>query len=145
MPFRKHERESICDEFYNPGVDYIYVPNTRIRGKYSKLMEYIVNFGSLVLGSLEKCSDAAKQAICHYYLPPCGNSSVFELPTSVCREICQILQETCGEDWDMAIATFQQITFATQEEIDIIDCEDPGKPLSPLPYNCTPLESEGLL
>ena len=140
MPFRKQEKESLCDEFYTTGIDYIYVPNTRIKGQYSKLMKYIVGFGPLVFGHLQKCSDVARQVFCHYYLPPCGNSSVFELPTSICRETCQILQETCGEDWDIAITAFQQNPFVIREEIDFIVCEDPGKPLSPLPYSCTPFE-----
>ena len=125
MPFRKHETESICDEFYTPGVDYIYVPNTRTHGQYSKVMKYMVSFGFLVLGTLAKCGDVARQAICHFYLPPCGNSSVFELPTSNCRETCQILQETCGEDWEIAIASFQQNPFLIEEGIDVMDCEDP--------------------
>ena len=103
-------------------------------------MKYIVGFGPLVFGHLQKCSDVARQVFCHYYLPPCGNSSVFELPTSICRETCQILQETCGEDWDIAITAFQQNPFVIREEIDFIVCEDPGKPLSPLPYSCTPFE-----
>ena len=146
VPFWKYEKESFCDEFYTPGVDYIYFPNTRIGGQYSEVMQIIVNYIlNLVLDSLEKCHDVARQAICHYYLPPCGNSSVFELPTSVCMETCKILQETCGEEFEIVNATFQQNSIVIEVGIDFIDCEDPGKPLSPLPYNCTRLEYEGSL
>ena len=146
MPFRKHKRDSVCDEFYTSGVDYIYIPKTRTHGRYSRLMRDIIDFGPLLLSSLDRCYNAARRVICHFYLPPCGNSTTFELPTSVCRETCLTVQELCGEEWESVINMFQQNRLALEiEGTTFIDCEDTGKHLNPLPYSCAPMEYLGLL
>ena len=144
IPFRKQEKESLCDDFYTSGVDYIYIPRTRNHGRYSRLMKDIIMFAPILLGSLDKCYEVARSIICHFYLPPCGNSTVFELPKSVCEDTCLQVQEACGEEWQRVLDMFQQNRIALEREgTSFIDCADPGKQLRPLPYNCTSMEHLG--
>ena len=144
MPFRARIQESLCDEFYTSGVDYVYIPNTRNRGRYSRLMSDIVLFGALLLRSLDRCYDVARRVICHFYLPPCGNSTHFAPPTSVCRNTCLTVAEMCGEEWDSVVALFDQNRIALQlDGTTFIDCADPGKHLYPIPYHCDDLNITG--
>ena len=141
IPFRKQEQESLCDNFYTSGVDYIYVPNTRNNGRYSRLMKDIINFAPILLARLDKCYEPALRIICHFYLPPCGNSTSFELPTSVCEETCMRVQESCGQEWESVLEMFRQNRIALEiEGTAFIDCENTGKHLSPLPHNCIAME-----
>ena len=141
IPFRKQEKESLCDDFYTSGVDYIYVPNTRNNGRYSRLMKDIINFAPILLARLDKCYEPALRIICHFYLPPCGNSTSFELPTSVCEETCMRVQESCGQEWESVLEMFRQNRIALEiEGTAFIDCENTGKHLSPLPHNCVAME-----
>ena len=95
-------------------------------------MSDIIVMGPLLLAGLGRCYDAARRIICHFYLPPCGNSTIFELPTSVCKETCYAVQDMCGEEWENVVSMFEQrATF--------IECEDTGKHLNPLLYNCSDL------
>ena len=103
-------------------------------------MDDTIFFGPLLLAGLDKCYDVARRMICHFYLPPCGNSTVFELPTSVCKEACHAVESICGEEWDNVSRMFEQ-EHAALELVGqtFIDCDDPGRHLNPIPYECTDL------
>ena len=103
-------------------------------------MSDIITFGPVLLASLDRCYDAARRIICHFYLPPCGNSTLFELPTSVCKETCYTVQDMCGEEWENVVSMFEQNRLSIEPEgTTFIECEDTGKHLNPLPYNCSDL------
>lgn len=140
VPFRAREEESICDDLYISGVDYIYVPQSRYHGRYSQLMADTIFFGPLLLAGLDKCYDVARRMICHFYFPPCGNSTVFELPTSVCKDTCRAVESICGEEWDNVVKMFEQNRVVLElVGQTFINCDDPGHHLNPIPYKCTDL------
>ena len=41
------------------------------------------------------CTNTLIKWLCHYYLPPCGNSSHYEAPTSVCPGVCELYSNNC--------------------------------------------------
>ena len=120
-------------------VDYVYVPNTRHRGRYSRLRTDIAAYGELLLAGLDNCN-VARRVICHFYLPPCGNSTHFELPTSVCKDTCHQVEKMCEREWESVVAVFKQNRIALEREgMTFIECEDPGRHLNPIPYQCSDL------
>ena len=138
VPYNAREMPTPCDDFYESGVDYVYIPYERIGGSFSMFMRNIVRFGPQLLASLESCYETARRVICHFYLPPCGNSTHFQPPTSVCGNTCHQLRDLCPTEWDRVVETFEQNRIIL--EVDgflFIDCEDTGQYLSPLPYCCS--------
>ena len=81
-----------CDRVYESGTDYVYI------------IESIQTLN--VIWEIEEelqedsyCIDSLLRMICHYYLPPCGNSTDFEPPTSVCSDACYLLSKMCPTHW----------------------------------------------
>ena len=129
---------SPCDDFYESGVDYVYVPYQRFGGSYSKFMWNIIKFGPQLLATLESCYDTARRVICHYYLPPCGNATHFQPPTSVCSETCHNLKHLCPREWDIVVQTFEQNRVILEVDgLLFIDCGNTGQYLDPLPHCCS--------
>ena len=40
-----------------------------------------------------------EEMMCHYFFPSCGNSTVFEFPTSVCPSDCEEQRHKCPSQW----------------------------------------------
>ena len=138
VPYNAREMPTPCDDFYKSGVDYVYIPYQRIGGSFSKFMANVVKFGPQLLSSLESCYETARRVICHFYLPPCGNSTHFQPPTSVCSDTCKQLRDLCPTEWDSVVQTFEQNRIILEVDgLLFIDCEDTGQYLSPLPHCCS--------
>ena len=89
-----------CDSMFRHGVDYVYVPFTRMNQTF--LRTYIA---SLVI-TLEKlfispqCYDAITKALCVHYFLPCGNSSSMHVPQFLCADTCRyIVDDLCSNIW----------------------------------------------
>ena len=82
---------------------------------------------------------AATRGLCYYYFPPCGNSSHFEPPRSVCVSVCQYLTENvCRKEWADALQYFDSIKFyILAHQIDIVNCSNPGGPLEQFLHCCS--------
>ena len=84
--------------------------------------------------------DEVREVLCHYYLPPCGNATVFELPTSVCEDVCEHLENLCPE-----VVREIDIFFETNKEIlapyglTMINCSNTGDYLPPIQHCCSSL------
>ena len=84
--------------------------------------------------------DEVREVLCHYYLRPCGNATVFELPTSVCEDVCKHLENLCPE-----VVREIDIFFETNKEIlapyglTMINCSNTGDYLPPIHHCCTSL------
>ena len=103
-------------------------------------MADIVAYGELVLAGLDHCNDIVRRVICHFYLSPCGNSTHFESPTSVCKETCHQIGKMCGQEWESIVVLFELNRLALASDgMTFINCEDPGRHLKPLPYQCSNL------
>ena len=130
-----------CDAIYTPGVDYIYVSYQRTGGDldtYRNIIE--VAAGLLIALFRDECRDLAIRILCHYFLPPCGNSTTFKPPTSVCMETCNNLRETCPNEWNLALAYFEENeNDARSNGATFINCSDTGEYINPLPHCCSNL------
>ena len=132
--------ETICDDFYEPDVDYIYVPHNRSDGSFSDLINQITVYGQLMLEPLQECKEIALRILCHYYLPPCGRQKQFTPPTAVCSEQCRLLPQLCPNEWAMVLEQFELNRIIIENVgLQLIDCDFPGKYLTPLPHCCTEL------
>ena len=132
MPFTPGERETLCDGLYTPGVDHVYIPYRRQDVALITLLENAAAFRERVP---DKCLDPAIRVFCHYYLPPCGNTTLFEPPTSVCMEVCNYLGDLCPSEWEQAV-TFFEVNEALFYEA-FINCSNTGEYLDPNPYCCS--------
>ena len=138
VPFTLGERENICDGFYTPGVDYVYIPYRRQNGIYSELIAVAENAAIIRGGIPDRCLDPAIRVFCHYYLPPCGNTTLFEPPTSVCMEVCNYLRDLCPLEWERVVAFFEESDATFRPEgLTFINCSNTGEYLDPLPYCCS--------
>ena len=138
VPFKIIGEGSPCDPLYTPGVDYIYVSNRRTNGDYDRYIE-IVDDSRLILNIIpEECVDVAFKVLCHFFLPPCGNSTHFEPPTSVCSESCNYLRSVCPDAWDRIVAHFRDNDFWLRPlGLTYINCSHSGEFIYPLPHCCS--------
>ena len=140
VPFYPTISSTLCDSVYEPGVDYVYVPKNRSRGSYPRLIRDIARYGFFLLEPLARCFEPARQLLCHFYLPPCGNVTHFKPPSAVCSEQCWAVSQMCPEEWAAIEDRFREndVIIAT-EGLQLINCDFPGKHLSPLPHCCSDL------
>ena len=100
-------RVSACDNVFNVGVDYVYVPVERARGNQQRLRTYLENssaYTALLGVSNQGCIDAFIKAICvHLYLP-CGSNSSIHVPQFLCPDTCRyITDDVCRESWPLVV------------------------------------------
>ena len=86
-----------CDSMFRHGVDYVYVPFTRMNQTF--LRTYIHDH--LRLNSLpSQCSDPIAKALCVHYFLPCGNSSSIQVPQFLCPDTCRyVVDDSCSDYW----------------------------------------------
>lgn len=139
VPYPARDQSIPCDALYTPGVDHIFVSYRRTGGNIDRYLDRIEVTAGLVLAVFrDECQDAAVRVLCQFFLPPCGNSTIFEPPTSVCMEACNYLRDTCPTEWDQVIAIFEE----NDSEIrpygaNFINCRNTGEYLNPLPHCCS--------
>ena len=75
------------------------------------------------------CVNQMFRVMCRYYLPPCGNFTHKQPPTSICQEECSQVQSKCPETWQTARIAVSPFPF--------INCDDTSELLFPLPNCCT--------
>ena len=125
-------RATICDGVVRPGVDYVYV-SSRMGGQEAiaeHLNNNIKDAKALIDNHDEDCVKQVFRVFCHFYLPPCGNSTHPVPPSSICQEECQIVQNKCQKMWDTLLLAFKNID-------QIIQCNDTSRLLFPVPHCCT--------
>ena len=136
-PFFREMNSTVCDDLYEVGIDYVYLPKGRNDGNYLNMLEDIVRFGEFFLEPFSACYEQARRVLCHYYLPPCGNSTHFIPPTSVCPNNCKQIIEQCPEEWGNLVGNLEEFNFILESDgTNIIDCNFPGQHLAPLPFCC---------
>lgn len=126
---------TICNSVIRASVDYVYIPQTR---RNQDLISRFLNQSALVAAALpERCRDIAISLFCTFYLIPCGNSTMFYLPPSVCSEQCFYLRNLCPVEWQQA-----ELFNAAREDLianglSFINCSNTGLILEPLHHCCT--------
>ena len=126
-----------CDELFQQGVDYVYMPYTRVGGQLSPYLSFFEDTHIAFQLAPDRCKRQTQLAMCHYFLPPCGNSTVFKPPTSVCDDICNHLFDLCPAEFEFALQYFEQRPGLVQAGLSFINCSNTGEYLEPLPYCCS--------
>ena len=90
-----------------------------------------------------RCLDEARAILCHYFLPPCGNETVFEPPSSVCEETCDYLRYLCPEEFEALMEYFRSREHILGRlGVTMINCSNTGEYIAPLDHCCSDLNIE---
>ena len=116
----------------------MYVPNSRSQGSFARIIRDMSQYGPVLIGPLDTCDLPTDELLCHFYLPPCGNATHFQPPTSVCPDVCNAIRHHCPEQWATVVDYYKQAgPIITSEGLEFIECNFPGKHLAPLPHCCS--------
>ena len=126
-----------CDDLFQQGVDYVYIPYTRTGGDLRSYLRFLVDIDIAFQLAPDRCKREAQLILCHYFLPPCGNSTVFEPPTSVCKDVCNYLRNLCPVEYEFMLEYFQQQPSLSQAGLTFINCSNTGEYIEPLPHCCS--------
>ena len=119
-----------CSDALRLGTDYVFISNTL--GTQTNIGTALDKVSPLLMTSGDKeCLQQVYKVICHYYLPPCGNTTHHPLlPSSLCQEECSHVQSSCPTLWQAA-------TAALSGFYSFINCSSTSQLLFPLPNCCT--------
>ena len=128
---------ALCNSIFREGVDYIYIPNTRTSGN-QRLLSRLFSDTTIVFDLLPmQCRDVAIKVLCTFYFIPCGTSTAFEPPVSVCSEECFHLRNNlCPTQWEQALSYFAVRPNLVEVGLNLIDCNSSGEILTPLSHCC---------
>ena len=121
----------VCANILRPGIDYVFIKNSfgSQNNTITLLNDNIQNVSNTSAIHGRDCMDLVFRAMCHYYLPPCDNTTHSLPPSSLCQEECTYVQTKCEDTWQAV-----KLAFSLNE---FIDCADTSKLLFPLPNCCT--------
>lgn len=122
-------------------VDYVFISDYRA---YGDLEYYLYHFYDAQLAAdvfPEDCRYELELIFCHYFFPFCGNSTVFEPPTSVCEDVCSYTRSLCPDVFEALGRYFVEQNF-TSYGITLMNCSNPGEYLDPVPHCCLDLGIE---
>jgi len=113
----------------------VYIPYRRALGSIETLNSFIADTNIVVDLIGEHCREAARKAVCYFYYPPCGNSTTFQPPKSICQDECFYVKDTlCPAEWALAQDYFQN--NPTRYNLHFINCSNPATYIEPLPHCC---------
>ena len=126
-------RNDICRGSFRTGIDYVYVKSAL--GNQSTISNLFNSLKKEAVGTFENnhdkdCEKQVFRVFCHYYLPPCGNTTHPAPPSSICQEECHMVQDKCQRIWRSVLLAFKTID-------PVLDCSDTSKFLFPVPHCCT--------
>ena len=138
MPYQSGSRPNPCDVLFTSGVDYVYLPNGRAFGSLDILNSFAADANVLINLIDEPCREVAREVVCYFYYPPCGNSTTFEPPKSVCPDECAYIRDTvCPLEWQLASQQLAGIpNLLNTYNLHFINCSDPATYIEPLPHCC---------
>ena len=103
-----------CDSVYESGTDYVYITNSseslqplNVIGGVEEVLQKEFSSNDFY------CMNSTIHLICHYYLPPCGNSTHFEPPTFVCSDACRLLSRMCPTHWGAFESKLREKSIST--------------------------------
>ena len=131
-----------CDDLYIQHVDYVFIPYDRGGGDPHDFIQYFADTNTAINLLPEKCRDTAVSVFCRYFLPPCGNSTVFEAPTSVCEDICNYLRSLCPRVWELLRRHMEDQPIVATLGFTMLNCSNTGEYLHPLTHCCQDLGIE---
>ena len=117
-------------------MDYVYIPWRSIEGDYR---EIIYTLYPNIESTFRECTEfeLVLHLFCQFYLPPCGNSTHFEPPATVCPSACRVPSLVCPDEWDKIVNLYEvNAAFIDTENFYFINCSDTGQHLRPVPHCC---------
>ena len=92
---------------FTQGVDYVYIPHSRVEGSLGKLrsiLEVITALLDTINESAPRCSEPISKALCIHYFLPCGLNGSLHVPQSLCPDTCRYLTDVvCSSIWSTAM------------------------------------------
>uniref|UniRef100_A0A1X7SSR2 FZ domain-containing protein n=1 Tax=Amphimedon queenslandica TaxID=400682 RepID=A0A1X7SSR2_AMPQE len=89
-----------CDDFYDAGVTYVYIPKRRLGGSQTLLRQFLEEANAFLNQTSSHCSEIAKNVLCTHYYLPCGFNGTRHVPLPLCPVVCQYMSETlCPDFW----------------------------------------------
>ena len=122
---------TVCDYMLNSGIDYVYASfKLGSQTTISHLLNEAVKKVEQLIDNRDEdqCIKQVFRVLCHFYLPPCGNSTHPVPLSSICQEECQIVQEMCKITW-------KAFDLALRDKS--IDCSDTSRLLFPVSHCCS--------
>ena len=120
-----------CDDLVIQNVDYVFIPHNRAFGNLQYFLRILGDVELIFSFVPEICRDEAKLVFCHYFFPTCGNSTVFEPPTSICEDTCNQLRSLCPVEWELARDYFETRPNLGTLGFTMINCSNTGEYLPP--------------
>ncbi len=138
MPFQQGTRDdNPCIPLLRENIDYVYIPSSR---RSLESVNRNLADASLIFHLISQpCRELARNLLCRFYYPPCGNNTHFEPPKSVCQEICSYVLDACPFEFQKAQEYLSEPSLAAFLErvgLTFLNCSDPGKPIRPLEHCC---------
>ena len=122
----------VCDGVRTFGIDNVYA--TSALGNQSTISalvnQHILNTQTVIADHDEECVKQVFRVLCHFYLPPCGNTTHRASPSSICQEECQMVQDKCRATWDSVLLTVSDLYLN-------VNCNDTSTLLFPVHHCCT--------
>ena len=110
----------------------MFIPHNRVDGNLQYYLSFVDGDTQLIFSYIpEKCREEAKVVFCHYYFPKCGNSTVFEPPTSACEDTCNHLRSLCPIEWELAREYFEERPDLAEKGFTLVNCSNTGEYLPP--------------
>ena len=126
-------RTEACEGVIRLGIDHVYA-RSRL-GNQSTIAQMLdENLKSVegIVGDGDRgCLKIVYRALCHFYLPSCGNATHPAPPTSICPMECRTVQEKCDKSWNAVLLALNN------DVTPVINCDDTSSLLFPLPHCCT--------
>uniref|UniRef100_A0A1X7TUZ9 SRCR domain-containing protein n=1 Tax=Amphimedon queenslandica TaxID=400682 RepID=A0A1X7TUZ9_AMPQE len=98
--------KGFCDDFYDPGVTYVYIPKRRLGGSQTLLRQFSEQANVFLIQIPSHCREIAKNVLCTHYYLPCGFNGTLHVPLPLCPDVCRYMSETlCPDIWSF-VATF---------------------------------------
>jgi c-mer proto-oncogene tyrosine kinase/anaplastic lymphoma kinase/receptor tyrosine kinase len=129
-----------CDVLYKEDITYVYISNHRRGGNFQEYLRFFLD-ATLTFNLIQpKCINEARKILCHYFLPTCGNETVFVPPTSVCQGVCEYLRSLCPKEFAALADYFSSRPDLGHSGITLLNCSNTGEYIAPLNHCCSDLD-----
>ena len=119
---------AICDNLYNPDIDYVYIPKRRLHGSQYLLRQFTEEAVPILAPVPERCRDIVIRVMCTHYYLPCGSNGTLHVPLPICSDVCMYVSETkCSDVWKIIVNYLDNTAsteFRNDEGIKLPSCND---------------------
>ena len=105
VPYYKRDSVvAICDDFFKPDIDYVYIPKRRFHGSQYLLRQFTEKAVRFLATIPEYCKDMIIGVMCTHYYLSCGSNGTLHVPLPICPDACLYVSETeCPNVWRIIV------------------------------------------